>query len=548
MKTTFVRIVSVLMVVALSACAKMAATQAPLAAATEAPANYYSQPDLMEPVATNAPVATYAPVGSAATEAPAAESAGDLFMVPTLAVPAPKNGEDNYFQDYGVNPATSTDRDHLSTFGLDVDTASYEMTSAYIKDGALPPMDAVRAEEFINAFQQGYTLPDESAFALYADGAPSPFIKKGNYLIRFGVQGYDVPISDRKPMNLTFVIDVSGSMDTDNRLEIVKDSLKLLLRQLDERDTVTIIKFTNNASLVLSPTNAAEKDSIYRAIESLHPMSSTNVDAGLSLGYRYAYRMMDPEAINRVILCSDGVANQGETSPDAMLEYVKEYADQGITLTGIGVGMGNYNDVLLEQLADNGNGNYYYVDTREQAKEVFVYNLTSTMQVIAYDAKIQIDFNPEVVENYRLIGYENRQIADQDFRNDAVDAGEVGAGMTATALYEVQLKDGAEGRIATAQLRWQDAETREVVEIDGDFFTYDLADSFKESSPYFQLASTVAGYAEILRFSPYVNGDLMDVENEAHRISRLLAEDSQAYEFEQLAVQTLQIDRRMGND
>jgi Ca-activated chloride channel family protein len=530
------------MVVALSACAKMAATQAPLAVATEAPADYYTQPDIAEPVAT------YAPVEFAATEAPASESSGDLFMVPTLAAPAPKNGEDNYFQDYGVNPATSTDRDHLSTFGLDVDTASYEMTSAYIQDGALPPMDAVRAEEFINAFQQGYSLPEESAFALYADGAPSPFIDNGNYLIRFGVQGYDVPVNDRKPMNLTFVIDVSGSMDTDSRLEIVKDSLKLLVRQLDERDTVTIVKFTNNASIVLRPTNAAEKQSIIRAIESLYPMFSTNVDAGLSLGYRYAYRMLNPEAVNRVVLCSDGVANQGDTTPDGMLEYVKQYADQGITLTGIGVGMGNYNDVLLEQLADNGNGNYYYVDTREQAKEVFVYNLTSTMQVIAYDAKIQIDFNPEVVESYRLIGYENRQIADQDFRNDAVDAGEVGAGMTATALYEVQLRDDAEGRIATAQLRWQDAETREVVEIDGDFFTYDLANSFEKSSPYFQLASTVGAYAEILRFSPYVNGDLMGVANEAHRISRLLAEDSQAYEFEQLAVQTLQIDRGWGND
>jgi Ca-activated chloride channel homolog len=344
------------------------------------------------------------------------------------------------------------------------------------------------------------------------------------------------------------VIDVSGSMDTDNRLGLVKDSLKLLVRQLDDRDTVTIVKFTDTASAVLNPTNAAEKQSIYRAIDSLHPMYSTNADAGLSLGYRYAYRMMNPEAVNRVILCSDGVANEGVIDADSILEYVKQYADQGITLTGIGVGMGNYNDALLEQLADKGNGNYYYVDTREQAKEVFVYNLTSTMQVIAYDAKIQIDFNPEVVENYRLIGYENRKIADQDFRNDSVDAGEVGAGMTATALYEVQLKTGAEGRIATAQLRWQDAETREVVEMDGDFYTKDLSDSFEETSPYFQLASTVAAYAEILRVSPYVEGNLTDVSNEAKRIAKLLSEDSQAREFSDLANQTEWIARFQGRN
>jgi Ca-activated chloride channel homolog len=231
-----------------------------------------------------------------------------------------------------------------------------------------------------------------------------------------------------------------------------------------------------------------------------------------------------------------------------MLEYVRSYADQGISLTGIGVGMGNYNDVLLEQLADKGDGNYYYVNTRKQAREIFVHKLTSTMQVIAYDAKIQIDFKPEVVETYRLIGYENRQIADQDFRNDSVDAGEIGAGMTSTALYEIKLKDGAQGKIATAQLRWQDAETRKVVEIDGDFNTQDLASSFRETSPYFQLASTVAAYAEILRVSPYVEGNLRDVAGEADRVSGLLVEVPQANDFAQLAWDTVNVARRQGRD
>ena len=540
MKTTLVILVTVVMIVGLSACAA-APSMTPIAAATEAPisgnASSYEYQD-QEPIA-------------AATEAPAAEyapQATSMPLVPTVAVAAPNNGMDNYFQDYGVNPLTSTDRDHFSTFALDVDTASYEMTKAYIDDGSLPPMDAVRAEEFINAFSQGYQSPTDNTFSVYADGGPTPFIESGNYLVRFGVQGYSIPENQRKPLNLTFVIDTSGSMEESRRLELVKDAVHLLVDQLDEEDRVTIVNFSEDAWLVLEPTSGDEKDTIIDAINSLYPMNSTNADAGLQLGYRYAYRMFNPEYTNRLVLCSDGVANQGNTSVDSMLEYVRSYADQGITLTGIGVGMGNYNDVLLEQLADNGDGNYYYVDTKDQARDVFVHNLTATMQVIAYDAKIQIDFNPEVVEKYRLIGYENRQIADEDFRDDSVDAGEIGAGMTAAALYEVQLKDGAEGRIATAQLRWQDAETREIVEIDGDFYTHDLADSFKETSPYFQLASTVAAYAEILRVSPYVEGDLSDVAHEADRISTLMVEVSAANEFAELTRETVRVARWQGRD
>lgn len=532
MKTTLVMLVTVVMIVGLSACAAATPAMTPIAAATEAPATSYEYQD-QEPIA-------------AATEAPASEyapQATSMPLIPTVAVAAPNNGMDNYFQDYGVNPLTSTDRDHFSTFGLDVDTASYEMTKAYIDDNSLPPMDAVRAEEFINAFSQGYQSPVDNAFSVYADGGPSPFIDSGSYLVRFGVQGYSIPENQRKPLNLTFVIDTSGSMEESHRLELVQDALHLLVDQLGEEDTVTIVNFSEDAWLVLEPTSADDKETIIRAINSLYPMNSTNADAGLQLGYRYAYRMLNPESTNRLILCSDGVANQGNTSVDSMLEYVRFYADQGIPLTGIGVGMGNYNDVLLEQLADNGDGNYYYVDTKDEARDVFVHNLTATMQVIAYDAKIQIDFNPEVVEKYRLIGYENRQIADEDFRDDSVDAGEIGAGMTAAALYEVQLKDGAEGRIATAQLRWQDAETREIAEIDGDFYTHDLANSFRETSPYFQLASTVAAYAEILRVSPYVEGELSDVAREADRISSLMVEVPEANEFAELTQETVWIAR-----
>ena len=545
MKTQFTKFVLVIMLVALSACAK-ANTPIPIAtyaAATEAPmvenGNEALEPFIEAPAATQS-----APIATSPLSLPnGAPSTAEEPLLPTVVVPAPGNGLDNTFQDYGVNPPVNTSRDNLSTFGLDVDTASYEITRTYIDQGALPPMDAVRAEEFINAFDQGYASPEGSAFTVYADGGPSPFIDDENYLVRFGVQGYSVPDSERKPLNLTFVIDSSGSMADGDRLEMVKYALRLLVSELDERDTVTIVKFSTDAWMVLRPTNASDQRTIEKAIDSLYPMDSTNADAGLQLGYRYAYRMLNPDAVNRVILCSDGVANVGNVSVDSMLEYIREFADEGITLTGIGVGMGNYNDVLLEQLADNGDGNYYYINSRDEARDLFVYNLTSTMQVIGYDAKIQIDFNPEVVEEYRLIGYENRAIADEDFRDDSVDAGEVGAGMTAAALYEIKLKDGAQGRIATAQLRWQDADSLEVREISGDFFTTDLASAFKETSPYFQLASTVAAYAEILRVSPYVQGSLADVAKEADRIAILMMESKDAEDFSNLAWGTVDVDR-----
>jgi Ca-activated chloride channel family protein len=517
------------MIASLSACA---------AKATMAPAATQAAPEAIG----SAPRTTY-PVQ--ATQAPAAEQSAQSapYALPTLAVAAPNNGMDNYFQDYGVNPFVTAAKDHLSTFALDVDTASYGITRSYIENGELPPMDAVRAEEFINSFDQGYASPLESAFTLYADGGPSPFIKENDVLIRFGVQGYRVPDSERKPLRLTFVVDVSGSMAEENRLGLVQDALNLLVDRLDDRDTVTIVAYTDSAWLVLQPTNAADKRVIKRAINGLYPMNTTNLNEGLQLGYKYAYRNFDPEAVNKVILCSDGVANQGYTDVDTILEFVHGYVESGITLTGIGVGMGNYNDVLLEQLADNGDGNYYYVNDKEEAHKVFVEDLTATMQVIGYDAKIQIDFNPDVVARYRLIGYENRAVADEDFRDNSVDAGEIGAGMSTTALYEVQLQEGAEGRIATAQLRWQDAVSKEVTEIDGNFYTTDLVGDFAETSPYFQLTATVAAYAEMLRVSPYVQGDLYDVANEARRISRQMRENEQAIEFADLAERTANIER-----
>jgi Ca-activated chloride channel family protein len=442
---------------------------------------------------------------------------------------------DNYYQDYGVNPRTSPERDHLSTFALDVDTASYTVAQRYIQDGSLPPIEAVRVEEFVNAFDQGYASPPGAAFSIFADGAPNPFVGDRQYYLRFGVQGYRVPDEERKPLRLTFVIDISGSMSRENRLELVKDSLRLLVKRLDWRDSVAIVVFGTDARLVLEPTPGDQRNMILRVIDRQRIEGSTNAEAGLRLGYRYAMQAYDPQASNRVVLCSDGVANTGETSPDALLDMVGGYVSEGIDLTTVGFGMGNFNDVLLEQLADRGNGNYAYVDDIGEAQRLFVDDLTSTLQTIAYDAKVQVDFNPEIVAEYRLLGYENRAIADQDFRDEGVDAGEIGAGHTATAIYKVRLAPGAEGRIATVQLRWQDADTREVREINGNFNTWDMYPSFEESDPYYQLAVLVAAYAEVLRASPYADASLEEIAGMVRHVARLLPEYDQAQEFADLA-------------
>jgi Ca-activated chloride channel homolog len=515
---------------ALQACAP-SSTPAPIAVEPQKAAETRPQ----QPIEQPRPAATAAPQ-SPEEHRPVA-TAAQAAAQPTGTPPG-----DNQFQDAGVNPDTNTRYDHLSTFALDVDTASYTVTRRYINDGNLPPYDAVRVEEFVNSFDQGYAAPRDAAFTIYADGAPAPQgYDEGVYILRFGVQGYRVPDTERKPAVLTFVIDVSGSMGMENRLELVKRSLHLLVDRLDERDSVSVIVYGSNARAVLKPTSGARRGVILNAIDKLRPEGSTNAEAGLRLGYRYAQETYQEGANNRVILCTDGVANVGNIDADTILNEVQGYVDNGITLTAAGFGMGNFNDVLLEQLADRGNGNYAYIDTLEEARKLFVDNLTSTLQVIAKDAKVQVDFNTDVVETYRLLGYENRAVADQDFRNDAVDAGELGAGHTATALYAVQLKPGVEGRIATVQLRWQDPDTSEVKEINGNFNTWNLSNGYDGCDPRYQLAVTVGQFAEILRESPYVHISLGSLAYRAERIAQRLPEDEQVAELAELIRQAAAI-------
>ncbi|MCE7860921.1 MAG: DUF3520 domain-containing protein, partial [Chloroflexi bacterium CFX2] len=271
---------------------------------------------------------------------------------------------------------------------------------------------------------------------------------------------------------------------------------------------------------------------ILSAIYSLRPEGATNAEAGLRLGYRMAMEAYNPDGINRVILCSDGVANVGETGPDAILEEIDHFVEEGITLTTIGFGMDNYNDTLMEQLADNGDGFYAYVDDRDEARKLFVDEITGTLQTIALDAKVQVEFNPDVVRNYRLVGYENRDVADEDFRDNDVDAGEIGAGHSVTALYEVKLYPDAYGKIATVFMRWEDPDTHQVVEISQDYYADQLERDFRETDPYFQRAVVVAEFAEILKGSYWAeDSSLDDVYDEARRIEDDLRRDDDMEEF-----------------
>lgn len=511
-----------------SACGGAAATEVPnerYAAATEVPA---------APAPAEGPLVSsgdaYYPEAEALSSAP--ESTSQDWGSPPKRQPT-----DTFFEDYGVNPFIDTEDDNLSTFALDVDTGSYTIMRNYLKDGLTVPPDSVRVEEYINYFEQNYPNPTaHQAFNISMDGAPSPFTQTERYqMLRIGVQGYQVPEYERKDASLTFVIDVSGSMDMDNRLELVKRSLELLVEQLDRNDSVSIVVYGSNARVILDPTPGSRKNKILSAIYSLHPEGATNAEAGIRLGYKMAIRAYNPDGINRVILCSDGVANVGNTQADVILDEIRGHVEEGVTMTTIGFGMDNYNDVLMEQLADNGDGFYVYVDDMREAKRLFIDNLTSTLQTIAMDAKIQVDFNPEVVSRYRLVGFENRAIADEDFRDNAVDAGEIGAGNSVTALYEVKLYPEAYGNIATVFLRWQDPDTRQVVELSKDFRVGDLERSFERADPYFQRTVVVAEFAEILKESYWAqDSSFGDVYHEAVRISDFFGRDEDMAELLEL--------------
>ncbi len=415
----------------------------------------------------------------------------------------------NFFKNYGVNPFVEVSTDPLSTFGADVDTASFGVTRAYLHQRQFPPVAAVRPEEFINSFDYNYPTPASGDFAIHTEMMPSPLSQKA-HLLRVGIQARKIADAQRKPANLTFVIDVSGSMDRENRLGLVKRSLRLLLNQLRPEDRVAVVVYGNHARTLLAHTEVSERSAIDAVIASLRPEGSTNAEAGLLEGYAQASRAYRHGQINRVLLLSDGVANVGETGPDAIMRRIRIERENGITLTSLGFGMDGFNDTLMEQLANQGDGNYAYIDTLQEAEHVLSTHLTSTLQTLGKDFKVQVKFPEQYVEHYRLVGYENRDIADADFRNDAVDAGEVGAGHSVTALYEMRLtpfgqqalnEGSSRVSLADVTLRYKAVDDfSRIKEVERQASAERLAQSASDS---LKLSACAAGFAETLRGSVF---------------------------------------------
>jgi Ca-activated chloride channel family protein len=431
-----------------------------------------------------------------------------------------------FFKHHGVNPFVDTEDDHYSTFAVDVDDASFNMTRSYLERGHLPPDEAVRVEEFVNHFEYSYEPPVHDAFRVTMEAAPSPFGPSGAWLLRIGIKGKEVRPEDRLAANLVFVIDVSGSMAREDRLQLVKKSLLLLLDQLTPEDRVGIVIYGSDARILLNPTYTCERQSIIHTIKDLRPGGSTYAEKGIRLGCEMAARMFEAGKINRVILCSDGVANVGRTGADEILKEIKRYTQQGITLTSVGFGMGNYNDILMEKLGNKGNGFYAYVDDIAEARRLFAKNAVATLQVIARDVKVQVDFNPTVVRSYRLLGYENRDVDDDRFRDDTEDGGEIGAGHSCTVLSELYLHGQPEsGLVATVFMRHKDPESREVHEINHPFYLGAFSSRFENTSADFRLATAAAEFAEILRGSYWArDSKINDVLRLASDIPRDAAE------------------------
>ena len=327
----------------------------------------------------------------------------------------------------------------LSTFSIDVDTASYSNIRRMIREGRAIPADAVRIEECINAFKYQYEPPtDGKAFAVHTELATCPW-NENNLLVKFGIKGREIAKEKRPVSNLVFLIDVSGSMHSPNKLPLVKESLKLLLHQLDERDSVSYVVYAGSEGVVLPPTKITESGRVQalQALENLQAGGSTNGGAGITRAYQLALENFIEGGVNRVILASDGDFNVGVTGQDALVSLVKERAAKNIYLSALAFGTGNLNDSMFEAISKDGNGTYFYIDGIREARKVFLENLTGSLITIAKDVKIQVEFNPGKVGSYRLIGYANRVLQDEDFNNDAVDAGDIGAGHTVTAFYEI---------------------------------------------------------------------------------------------------------------
>ncbi len=441
-------------------------------------------------------------------------------VMPVAPPVVPELDRENYAH-LESNPIKVSRSEPVSTFSIDVDSGSYSNLRRMLNHGNLPPKDAVRVEELINYFSYHYPLPKDKKqpFSISTEIAHAPW-NKNNHLLHIGLKGYDLPQQNLPAANLVFLLDVSGSMR--NSMELLKSSLKLLSRQLTAKDRVSIVVYAGASGLVLPPTAGNEQGTISAALGQLQAGGSTNGGAGIRLAYEMAQQAFIEGGINRIILATDGDFNVGTVDFQALLDLVERKRKTGISLTTLGLGRGNYNDALMEQLADQGNGNYAYIDTLNEARKVLVDEVSSTLMTIAKDVKIQVEFNPAVVKEYRLIGYENRLLKREDFNNDKVDAGEIGAGHTVTALYEITLV-GNEGRIdslrygkdkgakkeskaselAFLRLRYKAPDGDQSQLLEQPLLRSEIISELAKTSDRFRFSAAVAAFADRLRGGKY---------------------------------------------
>jgi len=456
---------------------------------------------------------------------PAALCEGPLPpSVPETAKPEPEGGD--AFAKIEDNGFLSVKQHPLSTFSIDVDTASYAIVRRCLTQNTLPPKDAVRIEEMVNYFPYDYAAPTgDTPFAANVEVNECPWNRE-HRLVRVALKGRVIPAKERPPCNLVFLIDVSGSMDEPNRLPLVKSALAMLVEKLGERDQVAIVTYAGETGLALPSTSCNQKRKVLAAIDRLQAGGSTNGGEGIQRAYRIAVQSFKPAGVNRVILCTDGDFNVGVTDPSALVRMVEEKAKSGVFLSVLGFGMGNLKDATMEQLADKGNGNYAYIDTMQEARKVLVEQMSGTLVTIAKDVKIQVEFNPAQVGSYRLIGYENRLLRAEDFNNDKKDAGEIGAGHAVTALYEVVPSDWSPGRPGVDPLKYQHSE-KPAGEVSAELLTLkvrhkepdsttsrlhqfpvsDSGETLGSASGDFKFAAAVAAFGMLLRDSPH-KGDV----------------------------------------
>jgi Ca-activated chloride channel family protein len=452
--------------------------------------------------------------------------------------------EDNRFHSVRSTP--------LSTFSIDVDRASYANVRRFLLEGRLPPADAVRTEELVNYFTYEYAEPrGEHPFTVAADVGPAPW-NRAHRLVRIGLQGRRYAARELPPSNLVFLIDVSGSMSSADKLPLVQQAFRLLVNELRDEDRVAIVVYAGSAGLVLPSTRGSDRETILGAIDRLQAGGSTAGGAGIRLAYEIARRNHLPEGNNRVILATDGDFNVGVSSEGELVRLVEEKRRQGTALTVLGFGTGNLKDSRMEQIADKGDGNYSYIDNLLEARKVFVSELTSTLFTIAKDVKIQVEFNPARVQAYRLIGYENRLLANEDFHDDTKDAGELGAGHTVTALYEI-VPVGARSGVVIADgepLRYQQPGI-DPVRPHGDEWlsvqlrykppqsdrsrlmrhTVRIRDELREASGDFGFAASVAAFGMVLRNSEFRGSATLDDVLDLARATRGADADGYRAEF-----------------